>query len=487
MNKNLPVREKSTARNMLIAITFSPFFSLMSIGIVNVALPNLAVIFDENITTVQWVSLGYLITIPIVIPVVSKLGTLWGYDRIHNWGISIFAIASVLIVFSPDIFWMSTFRVFQGVGAAMFQATNIAIVTLCYPAESRGKILGLLSTSVAVGSMVGPSVGGILIQWFNWQIMFLVHVPFLLVAAWLAHRNIRIEREKSTEKIDMLGAVQFSLMIATLMTFVSFGGQWGWTSTPIMALSVVFAALLVSVLWRMRKVENSFVNPRLFSNKVVSVGILISFVTYIVSFSIQVSIPFHMQTILDFNPMSAGLLMTAYPILLAFAGPFFGSLSDRFGSLNVILPGLTIMTIAILWMLTIDGSANMLLIAFMLSLLGLGMGMITSPNYSMVMGNVDQSLLGMAGGIVALSRTVGTAIGSAGGLLLMNIWIPSEQGDVASILTQSNEAVKDYALKGFNTIYLTMAILCLLLVLSVWFVTKSKRMSKKLSVVERGE
>lgn len=461
---------------LLLAILTGPFFSLLSIGIVNVALPNLAVEFGEPIATVQWVSLGYLMIIPLMIPIMGGAGGLYGYDTIHNWGITLFAAASIMIVFSPSLGWMAVFRALQGIGAAMFQSTNITLVTLRYPAEMRGRVLGLVSTSVAAGSMLGPSIGGFLIDRFNWQTMFLVPVPFMLIAAWLAHRYIPIDRtQRVKHKSDVPGMIQFSALIGIAMLIISFGQQWGWGSLRILALYALFGALLMVNRWWMRRSEKPFLDRRLFKERVLFTGLIVSLMSFIVALSIQVAAPFHLQAVLGFSPTSVGLLMTAYPILLAVSGPICGSLSDRYGSRKVILAGLMTMGCASLMMVSIGSSSGPVPVAVLLGLLGLGMGMITSPNYSMVMKHAPRDLMGTAGSMAALGRTVGMAVGTTLGLMLMNIWFPLERGDVTQILTSGNPELLRWAVMGFNTIYISMGLICLMFMLLVWLTTKPKR------------
>lgn len=460
---------------LLLAILTGPFFSLLSIGIVNVALPNLAVVFGEEIATVQWISIGYLMIIPMMIPIMGNLGGRYGYDTIHNWGITLFAAASLMVVFSPNLGWMTIFRALQGIGAAMFQATNITLVTLRFPAERRGRVLGLVSTSVAAGSMLGPSVGGVLIEWFNWQTMFLVPVPFMAVAAWLAHRYIPIDRTQRAMKNDLFGAVQFSALIGVAMLIVSFGPQWGWGSLPLILLYALAAALLIVIRRWISRRDKPFLDRRLFTERALRIGLLVGVLSFVVALSIQVSAPFHLQAMLKLNPTTVGLLMTAYPLLLAVSGPVCGSLSDRYGSQKVILAGLLTMGIASFLMLTIGSSAGAGRVAALLGLLGFGMGMITSPNYSMVMHHAPRDLTGTAGSLAALGRTVGMAIGTTVGFMLMNIWIPRERGDVTHILTNGDAELSRLALMGFNTIYIVMGLICLLLMLLVWWSTKAER------------
>ena len=466
-------KKKTRANGKFISIILAPFFSLVTIGIVNVTLPNLVIAFDENFELVQWISLSYLIILPIFIPIMSKLGEIVGYTRIHNLGILIFTASSILLIFSPSIFWMILFRAIQGIGAAMFQATNIAIITIMYPVEKRGKILGWLSTSVALGSIIGPIIGGVLINWFSWEIVFSIHVPFLVLVTYVSFKFLKIKELKHDKKIDVFGALQVSIAIACLLFIITMINVLGWNSPIIILVSLTLMICLATVVYHTKYADQPFLNMRLLSSKSVILGILISFGTYVASFAIQVSIPFHLQTVLNYSPVLTGILMTFYPLMLAFTSPFFGAKSDILGSRKLILPGLTLMIIALISMITVGDSIYFFWIVIMLSLLGMGMGMITSPNYSMVMKSVEPKLVGMAGGFIALSRTIGTAVGSACGLLIVDIWIPEDMGEIPKILSVRNIDSIEFALMGFNILYIVMALLIFFLLMLVWKFGKS--------------
>ena len=167
MKHSAAIHDRPSSALLLAGLLTGPFFSMLSIGIVNVALPSLAVLFGEDVDTVQWVSLGYLMTIPLLIPLMGIAGGRFGHDTVHNIGLMLFAAASLMIVFSPGLAWMTVFRILQGVGASMFQANNMTLISLAFPPDKRGRVLGMLSGSVGLGSLLGPSVGGVLIEWFS--------------------------------------------------------------------------------------------------------------------------------------------------------------------------------------------------------------------------------------------------------------------------------------------------------------------------------
>lgn len=465
------MQENGTSRSlywMLTAICIGALMSHLTAGIINVALPNLAIIFEQEMSTIQWVTLGYLLVIASLLPMMGKLGDIVGHRNIHNTGYMIFTLGSILIAFAPTLHWVLFFRVFQAVGAAMFQATNIAIISMAFPAKQRGKALGILGTAVALGAMSGPMIGGLVVEWLPWQVLFIIHVPLAVVAIILAYRYIPKQKPVSKSVIDVVGAAFFALLVSLAMITLSYGNEWGWLSTNTML--VFFCTVLVFLLfiWWIRNRENPFININLFKNPFVSVGIFISCISFLASFCTLVVMPFYLQGILLFNPFWIGIIMMAYPIVLGLAGPLFGSLSDRYGTRRLTLLGLSIMVISLLWMASFGLTTSLIQVLFALGLLGLGMGMVTSPNYSLIMGSAPKEAIGIIGGMVALARNIGMVFGAAIGITLMNIWIPKQLGDITVILQEKNNQLYELALKGFSTVYLSTAAFSLLALILLW-------------------
>lgn len=192
---------------MMAAICMGAFISHFTAGIVNVSLPFIVDYFQTELGKGLWITTGYLLVITALLPVMGKLGDRYGFRRIHNLGFVIFTVGSILVAFSPNLPILLTLRVIQGVGAAMFQATNIALITIHIPKEQRGRALGILSTAVALGGMTGPIAGGLIAEWLSWKWLFLIHVPVAIVATIMAYRYIpnRVQ-ERKPGAISFVGA-----------------------------------------------------------------------------------------------------------------------------------------------------------------------------------------------------------------------------------------------------------------------------------------
>lgn len=424
MKTEIIKKKEGSSRNlfyMLMAICLGAFVSHFTAGIVNVSLPRLTETFHAGIGTVQWITTGYLLAVASLLPVMGKLGDRYGQRRIHNLGYVCFTISSVLIAFSPNVAILLLLRVLQAAGASMFQATNIALITMYMPKERRGRSLGIVSTAVALGGMSGPIAGGMIAQWLSWQWLFLIHVPIILFATWLAFRSIpNQEPERKPGTFDGMGAVLFTAVIGIVILGVTQGQVWGWGSLGLVSLFAAALAALVLLLWWEKRQAHPFLPLPVFKNAAVTSGLFITGSSFLLANTILVVLPFYLTGLIGIVPLEVGYVMAAYPLILAAAGPFAGALSDRYGSRLFQFLGLCGMgggsLILTLWL----EQLSMLEIVLTLALTGFGMGLVTSPNNSFIMKNVASHYVGTIGGMVALMRNVGMVFGAALGLGFMN-------------------------------------------------------------------
>ncbi|WP_143763127.1 MULTISPECIES: MFS transporter [Paenibacillus] len=407
---------------MMAAICMGAFISHFTAGIVNVSLPFIVDYFQTELGKGLWITTGYLLVITALLPVMGKLGDRYGFRRIHNLGFVIFTVGSILVAFSPNLPILLTLRVIQGVGAAIFQATNIALITIHMPKEQRGRALGILSTAVALGGMTGPIAGGLIAEWLSWKWLFLIHVPVAIVATIMAYRYIpnRVQ-ERKPGAISFVGASLFMAFITLVLLVITNGSKWGWVSVWTMTSLVGGFLLLITFLFWERKQKNPFLPLQALKIPTVAGGLIVSCASFILSNTLLVLIPFYlMGAAVPFSSSTTGYIMAAYPIALAFAGPLAGYCSDRYGSHRLMLMGLSCMGSGFILLLVYLDHIPVYGIAAILSLIGLGMGLIASPNNSFIMQQTPREHVGSIGGLIALTRNAGMVFGSALGLGVMS-------------------------------------------------------------------
>ncbi|WP_238322911.1 MFS transporter [Gorillibacterium massiliense] len=460
-------------------ICLGAFLSNLSAGMFNIALVDIADEFGIRVSLAQWVVTVYLLAISICLPLMGRLGDRMGRRKVHNTGYFIFMLAAILSACAPSLGWLVSFRVLQGFGAAMYQATNMALIVSLFPREQRGRALGLMSTFVAAGSMIGPGLGGILIQWFSWRVNFWL-LGAVAGAAWfLAQRFIPRDTPQGNAGLDLPGAALFAVGLTGLVTAVSMGGTWGWASLPVVLFVLLFAATTFGfILWssparwekRGGDGKEPFIKLDVFRDSGVKAGILITISTYMAAFSAQLVLPVFLRNELGIAPAVAGLMMMSYPLSLIVSAPFFGGRSDKVGGLPILSVGLLVMTGTLTAFGFLSADFPELLLIALVILLGGSMGMITSPNNSLVMNRTAKEHLGFISSILALSRNLGMMFGTAvGGAMLHLTGTAAHGSGLASEVT------------GYRLVFGISAVLIVIALLFMRITARRGRLKESLS------
>lgn len=464
-------------------ICLGAFLSNLSAGMFNIALVDIAGEFRVTLQSTQWVVTAYLLVISVCLPLMGRLGDLAGRTRIHNTGYFIFMLGALACVFSPSLAWLIPFRILQGLGASMYQATNMALIVSIFPQNQRGRALGLMSTFVAAGSMVGPSLGGVLIQWFSWRTSFAM-LAAVSAAAWvLAQRLIPREEPRRASRLDLTGAAMFAAALTGLVAALNLAGTSGFGSPPVVAAVAVFGVGLGLFIWwclparwgsaaAPRRIREPFIPLGLFQNAGVNSGIFITIATYMAAFSAQLVLPVFLRQELGLSPAAAGLLLMAYPAALILSAPVFGRMSDKHGIMPILSAGLQLMigTLAVLGFLS--AAYPTVLLASLIILLGISMGMITSPNNSLVMQETPREHLGVISSILALSRNLGMMFGTVAGSGLLAAGAPAVSGTGA---VSAAAAAAGGSLRGYHAVF---ALCAALVAVSLAITALSQRQSR---------
>ena len=227
---------------IFIIIISATFMSTLDGSIVNVALPKMAEALGVTTSKIQWVVTSYLVVISAVILIFGRLGDMFGKTTVFKIGLSLFTLGSFLCGITSSFNILILARVVQAIGAAGTMANNQGIVTEIFPANERGKALGLIGTAVALGSLVGPGLGGFIVGSFHWKFIFLINVPIGIIALFYAFKLLPKSNRTSSEKIDIVGALLFIFTIIPLFMSLNEGINLGFTS-PMILLGFAIAAI----------------------------------------------------------------------------------------------------------------------------------------------------------------------------------------------------------------------------------------------------
>lgn len=396
---------------VMLAIAMGVFLGTIDGSIVNVALPTLVRDLATTFPVVQWVVLAYLLTLATLVLGIGRLGDIVGKKPIYTWGFAVFTLGSVMAGLSPSVGWLIGFRVFQGIGAAMIFALSFAIITEAFPREERGRALGINGAIVSIGIVIGPTLGGLLIDSLGWRWIFFVNLPVGIVGTITAIRYIPDVPPEGGERFDLPGGAVFLVMLLSLLLGLTFGQTHGFGHTRTLALLGAGLAALPLFIAVERRAEHPMLDLSLFRNRLVSVNLFAGWASFAAVGGVFILIPFYLERVLGHPPMETGLLLASVPVGLGLSAPLAGSISDRTGPWPVILVGLATLLASYLLMTrlgTTTGAAAYLALTLPI---GLGMGIFQSPNNSAIMGAVPPRRLGVTSGLLTITRITGQLSG----------------------------------------------------------------------------
>lgn len=398
---------------ILAAVGMGIFLTTIDGTIVNVALPTLVHELNTDFATVQWVVLAYLLTLSTLLLSMGRLGDMVGKKPVYMAGFVLFTLSSLLCGLAPTIYWLIGFRVLQAIGAAMTQALGTAIITEAFPDSERGKALGASGTLVSIGIVLGPTLGGLLIESLSWHWIFLVNLPVGIIGVWMVIRNVPNLQPVGEQRFDYGGAAVLFIGLLTLLMGLTLGQQWGFGDQRVwlmLAGALLAIGLFIGIEAR---VEQPMIDLQLFRSQLFSINLITGLAVFIAVAGVFILLPFYLEGVLGYGPRAVGLLVAAVPILLGVTAPISGLLSDRYGTRLIASIGLAVLAGGYAAMSRFTAETNLTYYLIAVLPFGAGMGIFQSPNNSAVMGAVPRSKLGIASGLLAITRTLGQTTGIA--------------------------------------------------------------------------
>ena len=402
------------------AVALGTFMATLDSSIVNVALPTLAHTFGATVTQIEWVSLSYVLTITGLLLPFGRLGDTLGRRRLFLVGLSLFTLGSGACAFAVSTATLVAARLLQGVGAGILSANSVALITAAFPREIRGRALGMVGAVVGLGLTVGPPLGGWMLSHFGWPSIFYVNLPIGVFGVWFG-RNV-LPRESHDiaaglrAPFDFTGAVLTIVALIGLTLALSRGTAWGWSSARTIACAAAgFAALAAFVVLEPRAAE-PLVDFSFFADSSFRVPMLSLFLSFVGLFAAVFLVPFYLQRTAGMEPAAIGRVLVVVPLLLLLVSPVSGVLSDRLGSRALAVAGLALTStgLALLaWMSDHAGEQPLGVMPIIggLFVVGLGQGLFQPPNSSSAMSSVPFERLGLASGLLATMRNLGTLFG----------------------------------------------------------------------------
>jgi EmrB/QacA subfamily drug resistance transporter len=445
--------------------TIGALMAAIDSTIVILALPDMMVKLHADLIEMVWVIMAYILISTVFLLTFGRVADMFGRVRMYNLGFVVFTVGSALCGISQSATQLILFRLVQGSGAALMMVNSPAIITEVFPANERGRALGINGITWALGGIAGPLLGGVILAAASWRWIFYINVPIGIIGTVWGYRALHeMSKPKQGEHFDPIGAITFSIGLVSLLIALTLGIQYSWTSLPILSLFALFVIMfIVFFIWE-RHPTNPVLDLSLFQNRVYNFSVLAAMLQSLAMFAVDFLIVFYLQGVRGYSPLTAALLLIPLPLVSAVVGPLSGLLADHIGARIPATLGVLLQAAALVWFITrLSPVTPYWELAVGLALMGLGGGLFWSPNTSAAMNGAPLPRLGIASATLATLRQTGMvtsfalALAVAAGSLPNNVVMDLFVGTNVALGSQMMQAF----IVGIQNAFIVSAVLCL--------------------------
>lgn len=432
----------------LIVITAASVMNPFLNSAINVALPSIGEHFHLHAVALNWVNSALLLAGAVFLVPFGRIADIHGRKRVFLIGTIIYTVSSILCITASSGLSFILYRGLQGVGNAMVFATSLAIITSAFPAEERGRALGINLASIYVGLAAGPFIGGFLTQHLGWKSIFLVQILIGTSVTALILLMLRAEwRSARGERFDLAGSAIYAA--ALVMIFYGFSILSSHIGIALTALG--FLAFLGFIAWEGRT-DHPVLEIDLFKhNRLFAFSNLAALLYYTATFAIPFLLSLFLQYVQDLTPEVAGIVLVSEPVMMALLSPFAGRLSDYAQPRVISSVGMVLTTIGIVMLAFIGSRTTITYVIISLVFVGVGFGLFSPPNTNAIMGSVSGKYSGVASGTTGTMRLLGQMSGMGAALLVFALII----GKVP--ITAEHNGV---FLESLRILFIVFSILC---------------------------
>jgi EmrB/QacA subfamily drug resistance transporter len=429
-----------------------------------IGLPTIAEQLHAGAEEVIWIGQSYLLASTVCLLLIGRLADLFGRVKLYSIGFMVFTAGSILSAVSLNSYQLISFRVIQGIGAAMLQANSTALVTDASPPKELGTMLGINQTALRVGAILGLTLSGLILSLTDWRGLFYVNIPIGIFGTLWAQLKLReISVRDPSKKMDWLGFALFSTALTLILlaiTFLSYGTTGLIEGLSFLVTGVVLMLIFVIV---QARVSYPMLDLGLFKIRLFMAGNLAQLLNSLVWSGLLILFAFFLQIGLGYSPLQAGVAIVPLEVAYVISSLISAKLSDRYGTRVLCTAGLSVITADFLLASTFSLTTQYPEVAVVLVVCGIGNGMFTPPNLRAIMGSVPNTRRGIASSFRQTMFNTGSTCGYGLVILFLTIGIPYgllspliQSGAVHSSITL---AARTEFLDGFRIACVLFAVL----------------------------
>ncbi len=436
-------------RAVLLVVTIASFIFPFMASAVNIALPTLGKELSLDAVTLGWIATAYLLSSAALLVPFGRIADLYGRKRIFGWGIGIFTLSSLLCGLANSATMLIVWRVLQGVGGAMLAGTSVALLTTVFPANERGKGLGIIVAAAYLGLSLGPVLGGVLTEHLGWRSIFFAGALLGLLVLGVALWKLKGEWTGARgQRFDFAGSVIYVLGLVALV--------YGFTLLPAMSGAALIIGGIIGLsafVWWETKTTSPILDMNLFrTSRAFTFSNLAALINYSATFAVTFLISLYLQYMKQFSPQNAGLILVAMPAVQAIFSPLTGRLSDRIEPRLIASAGMVLNTVGLALFIFLNAETPLRLIIGNLVLIGFGFSLFVSPNTNAIMSSAPKTAYGVASATLATMRQIGMVLSMGVAMLMFTLY------DIANVqITPEHYPLLQQSTK---TSFVIFAILC---------------------------
>lgn len=467
---------------IMVALIIGAFFAILNETLLNIALTTLMAEFDITLSTVQWVATGFMLVMAIVIPV-SPLLMGWFTTRQLFIGTMVtFFIGTVVAALAPTFGVLLLGRMIQAIGTGLIMPIMFNVFLLIYPPHKRGKIMGIVGLVIMFAPAIGPTLSGIIVEYFGWRFLFIFVMPFTIFSILFALKYLVNITEMTKPKIDWISIVFSTIGLgSTIYGFSHAGESANGFMTPSVFIPIIIGVIAISLfVFRQLKLDEPLMDLRVFKFPMFSHAVVLFVIIIMVMFASELILPVFMQGPMGLTAAAAGLLLLPGSLLNGIMSPFMGALFDKVGPKVMMIPATIILAVTMFMFsnLTAETPEWVIIVGFMLIMLSVSATMM--PAETNGLNQLPKHLYTHGTAVVSTLQPLAGAIGVSVFLGLLNSRQQSYLEGAAN--PESPAAVSAAMVSGVEFVYFIIFIIALIAAVMSFFVYRAKPLENLVTV-----
>ncbi|EZH66628.1 multidrug MFS transporter [Bacillaceae bacterium JMAK1] len=465
---------KGQRTGILIALIIGAFVAILNETLLANALNVLMGEFNVAATTVQWLTTAYMLVVGMLIPVTALLQKWWTTRQMFLTAMIVFLIGTIIAAIAPTFTVLLIGRIVQALGTGLILPLLMNTILLIYPPEKRGAAMGTMGLVIVLAPSLGPSLSGVIVDYLSWQWLFYTMIPFGLIAIFIGNKFLVNVSVITKPKVDYLSILLSSIGFGGIVYGFSTSGAAGWGAPEVYGTIIVAIISLILFTIRSLRISNPILDLRTFKYPMFSLTVVLMIVVMMSMFASMTLLPLFMQSVLLVTAFTSGLMMLPGSLINGLLAPISGRLFDKFGPRVLIIPGLSLVVIAMYLFsgLQLDSTPFEIISTHMLLMIGISLVMMPAQTFGL-----NQLTSDLYGSGTAIMNTLQQVAGAVGTALFISVMSASATNYIETEVTDPSDPTQllEGSLHGFETTFtLGMVISIVALIISLFIRTKSK-------------